>query len=85
MNEEYLLSFQAHKVFENGIAFVNSSYDTAAIYFAGHSEHPGWVMKNDGDGRPVPLNSLQAKILKSVLAKQVDTANSLMRAEVKSA
>ena len=84
MNEEYLLSFRAHKVFKNGIAFVNSSYDTAALYFTGHSDQLGWVMKKDG--RPVFLNSLQAEILTGILAKQVDISNSLMRAEgVKSA
>ena len=83
MNEEYLLSFRVHKVFENGITFVNPSYDTAALYFSGFSEQLGWVMKKDG--RPVFLNRLQAKILTSVLANQVDSAASIMRAGVKSA
>ncbi len=83
MSEEYLLSFRVHKVFENGITFINPSYDTAVLYFSGFSETPGWVMKRDG--KPVFINRLQANILAGILSKHVDSATSLTRTGVKSA
>ena len=83
MNEEYLLSFRVHKVFKNGITFVNPSYDTATLYFSGFSEKPGWVMGKNGI--PVTINHLQAKIFTGILAKHVEAATSLLRAGVRSA
>ena len=66
MSDEYLLTFRVYSVLQNGITFMNSAGEVAAIYFAGYGkEKPGFVISKDG--KFFLLNLLQVEILKKTL------------------